>query len=296
MRNVAVAAPNFDEAVSFYRDVWGLTQIEGESNMAYFAAEGSPEQYILRIRKSDEKRVDALALGVDTAADVDEIAADLAASGTRFVSEPGTLQTPGGGYGFRFFDPDGRVVEVSSDVAQRAFRTLEEKESIPVKLSHVVLASGNADETIAFYQDKLGFKLSDWIEDQMCFMRCTSDEHNVAVFRGSKAQLNHIAFEFRGIDEFMRATGRVLKYGSELRMGPGRHVIGDNTFSYFFDPNGNVSEITTNMEQCGEDWVPRHVTREEAADQWGTAVTIDADKVPERALVPETGHWVAPPI
>ena len=73
MRNVAVAAPNFDEAVSFYRDVWGLTQIEGETNMAYFAAEGSPEQYILRIRKSDEKRVDALALGVDTAADVDEI-------------------------------------------------------------------------------------------------------------------------------------------------------------------------------------------------------------------------------
>ena len=93
----------------------------------------------------------------------------------------------------------------------------------------------------------------------------------------------------------MRATGRVLKYGSELRMGPGRHVIGDNTFSYFYDPNGNVSEITTNMEQCGEDWVPRRVTREEAADQWGTAVTLDADKVPERALVPETGHWVAPP-
>lgn len=296
MRNVAVAAPNFEEAVSFYRDVWGLTQIEGESNMAYFAAEGSPEQYILRIRKSDEKRVDALALGVDTAAEVDEIAADLATSGTRFVSEPGTLQTPGGGYGFRFFDPDGRVVEVSSDVAARPFRVLEEKESIPVKLSHVVLASGNADETIAFYQDKLGFKLSDWIEDQMCFMRCTSDEHNVAVFRGSKPQLNHIAFEFRGIDEFMRATGRVLKYGSELRMGPGRHVIGDNTFSYFFDPNGNVSEITTNMEQCGDDWVPRRVTREEAADQWGTAVTIDADKVPERALVPETGFWQAPPV
>jgi len=295
MRNVAVAAPNFGEAVSFYKDVWGLRQVEGETNMAYFAAEGSPEQYILRIRKSDEKRVDALALGVDTAADVDEIAADLAASGTRFVSEPGTLQTPGGGYGFRFFDPDGRVVEVSSDVAARPFRVLEEKESIPVKLSHVVLSSSNADETIAFYQNKLGFKLSDWIEDMMCFMRCTSDEHNVAIFRGKAPQLNHIAFEFRGIDEFMRATGRVLKYGSELRMGPGRHVIGDNTFSYFYDPNGNVSEITTNMEQCGEDWQPRRVTREEAADQWGTAVTLDADKVPERALVPETGHWVAPP-
>ena len=38
MRNVSVAAPNFDEAVHFYKDIWGLTQIEGESNMAYFAA------------------------------------------------------------------------------------------------------------------------------------------------------------------------------------------------------------------------------------------------------------------
>lgn len=98
----------------------------------------------------------------------------------------------------------------------------------------------------------LGFKLSDWIEDQMCFMRCTTDEHNLAVFRGTKAQLNHVAFEFRGIDEFMRATGRVLKAGGVMRFGPGRHVIGDNTFSYFFDPNGNVAEITTNMEQCDD--------------------------------------------
>src|SRR3954468_21280850 len=94
MRSVAVAAPNFDEAVSFYRDVWGLTQIEGEANMAYFAAEGSPEQYILRIRKADEKRVDALALGVDTAAEVDEIAADLAASGAGFVPERERCKRP----------------------------------------------------------------------------------------------------------------------------------------------------------------------------------------------------------
>jgi catechol 2,3-dioxygenase-like lactoylglutathione lyase family enzyme len=293
---VGEAAPNFEETVAFYRDAWGLTQVDGDKDIAFFAAEGSPENYILRVRRDSDKRMDLLALAVDTASDVDTLAQDLAQANVRFVSEPGTLQTPGGGYGFRFFDPDGRVVEVSSDVAERPFRTLEEKESIPVKLSHLVISSPNADETIAFYQDKLGFKLSDWIEDQMCFMRCTTDEHNLAVFRGTKAQLNHAAFEFRGIDEFMRATGRVLKAGGVMRFGPGRHVIGDNTFSYFFDPNGNVAEITTNMEQCGEDWVPRRVTRAEAADQWDTAKTIEDDKVPESALNPETGHWVAPPV
>ena len=59
----------------------------------------------------------------------------------QLVSEPGTLQTPGGGYGFRFFDNEGRTVEISSDVAVREHRTIEEGESIPVRLSHVVINS-----------------------------------------------------------------------------------------------------------------------------------------------------------
>ena len=157
LRHVGVAAPNFDETVAFYSDAWGLKKVDGDTGIAFFAAEGSPENYVLRLRKADDKRVDLVALGVESAAQVDELASELAASGTRFVSEPGTLNTPGGGYGFRFFDPDGRTVEVSSDVAERPYRALEEGESIPVKLSHLVIASANPGETISFYREKLGF-------------------------------------------------------------------------------------------------------------------------------------------
>ena len=296
LRSVGVAAPNFEEAVAFYTDAWGLKKVDGENGIAFLAAEGSPENYILRIRKADEKRVDLVSFSVDTAAQVDELASELAASGVRFVSEPGALKTPGGGYGFRFFDPDGRALEVSSDVAERSFREIEPGESIPRKLSHIVVGSANPEAAIAFYQEKLGFKLSDWIEDKMCFMRCTTDEHDLAIFRDERAQLNHVAFEFRGIDEFMRATGRVMKTGAVMRWGPGRHVVGDNTFSYFFDPNGNVSEITTDMEQCYEDWVPRNMIEEEAGDQWGTARFAEPDMVPPSALEKESGFWVAPPV
>jgi catechol 2,3-dioxygenase-like lactoylglutathione lyase family enzyme len=296
LRHVAVAAPNFDETVAFYTDAWGLKKVDGEADIAFFAAEGSPENYILRVRKAEDKRLDLIALAADNAAAVDELAKQLATEGVRFVSEPGSLQTPGGGYGFRFFDPDGRTVEVSSDVEQRPFRRLEEGESVPQALSHLVIGSANPEETIAFYRDKLGFKLSDWIGDQMCFMRCTTDEHDLAVFRDTQAQLNHVAFEFRGIDEFMRATGRVMKTGAVMRWGPGRHVVGDNTFAYFFDPNGNVSEITTNMEQCDDNWQPRRMTQAEAGDQWQTARFVEPDKVPSSALVKETGFFVAPPV
>ena len=37
-----------------------------------------------------------------------------AAEGVQLVGEPGELQTAGGGYGFRFFDIDGRTIEISS--------------------------------------------------------------------------------------------------------------------------------------------------------------------------------------
>ncbi|HEU0074277.1 MAG TPA: VOC family protein [Dehalococcoidia bacterium] len=295
LRHVGVAAPNFDETVAFYSDAWGLKKVDGEDGIAFFAAEGSPENYILRVRKADEKRVDLLAFGAEDAAHVDEIANNLAANGVGFISEPGELKTPGGGYGFRFFDTDGRTCEVSSGVAQRESRELEPGESIPVGLSHAVLGSANQLEAIEFYRRNLGFKMSDWIGNQMCFMRCTTNEHDLAIFRG-ESKLNHVAFLFRGIDEFMRATGRVMKTGAVMQWGSGRHVVGDNTFSYFYDPNGNVSEITTDMEQCSDDWQPRQMVESEAGDQWGTAKFAQPDMVPPAALEKETGFFVAPPV
>src|SRR3712207_5362486 len=132
-----------------------------DADIAFLAAEGSPEQYSVRLRKSSEKRLDLIAFGAKDRADVDTLAGRLATSGVQLVTEPGAMQTPGGGYGFRFFDIDGRTVEVSAEVAVRQHRKVEEKEAIPVKLSHVVINSPNPESTVAFYQKHLNFSLSD---------------------------------------------------------------------------------------------------------------------------------------
>ena len=115
----------------------------------------------MRLRKSTEKRMELWALGARDAAAVDTLAERLARGGVQLVTEPGKLQTPGGGYGFRFFDAEGRTVEISSDVAVRQHRKIEEKESIPVRLSHVVINSPDPDKTRAFYENLLDFRLSD---------------------------------------------------------------------------------------------------------------------------------------
>jgi hypothetical protein len=72
----------------------------------------------------------------------------------------------------------------------------------------------------------------------------------------------------------MRGTGRLMRVEIPKIWGPGRHRAGDNTFTYFRDPNGNTMEYTTELEQLDEDvWHPSIFSTEdpETSDQWGTA-------------------------
>src|SRR6478609_10648058 len=161
LRHVDLAVPDFGKQLDFYTDTWGLTAEHSDSGLAFLAAEGSPEQYVVRLRQAADKRIDLVSFGTATAADVDTLAGSLAADGVQLVSEPGTLRTPGGGYGFRFFDNEGRTVEISSDVAVRQHRKIEEGEDIPVRLSHVVVNSATPEATVAWYERHLGFRLSD---------------------------------------------------------------------------------------------------------------------------------------
>src|ERR1700722_8390891 len=132
LRHIALAVPDFGKQLDFFTGTWGLKSEHTDTGLAFLAAEGSPEQYVVRLRQADDKRVDLIAFGAASPADVDALAARLGAAGGRLVSEPGPLRTPGGGYGFRFFDNEGRTIEVSSDVAVRAHRRVEEGESVPV--------------------------------------------------------------------------------------------------------------------------------------------------------------------
>ncbi len=298
LRSVAIAVPDYEKQVDFYENLWGLKKTDSESGLSYFASEGSPEQYIIRVRKSDDQRIDLISFGMRDPEAVDEMASELAESGVRFASEPGALQTPGGGYGFRFFDPDGRVIELSANVEERDFRVLEPREDIPQKLSHVVIFSEDPKSVVDFYQEKLGFKLSGWLGDFFGFLRCTPDFHSLAIVKG-EPRLHHISFETRGYDEYMRAVGRVLGQGLPMRSGLGKHTPADSTFAYFIDPNGNTQEYVAPQEMIIDDaaynppvWGPG--TRN---DVWGTA---HSQNMPEDPTVGSSerdrGLWVAPPV
>jgi catechol 2,3-dioxygenase-like lactoylglutathione lyase family enzyme len=303
LRHVDLAVPDFARQRGFFRETWGLTEVADDSGLSYLAAEGSPEQYVVRVREDARKRMDLVAFGADSRAGVDALAERLIAHQVRIVHEPRELDGPGGGYGLRFFDPDGRVVEVSAEVAVRAHRRIEEREAIPVRLSHVVVNSTEPERLRAFYERELGFRLTDTLYSQhmgdlMYFLRCSPLHHSFAIARGPHASLHHASFEMRGVEEYMRGTGRALRAGARLTWGPGRHLAGDNTFAYFHDPHGNTVEYTTELAVLDEDlWHPgRHdVDDPMTQDQWGTADPMSESVAKEQFNDPDV-LFTAPPV
>ena len=304
LRHVDLGVPDFDRQLAFYRDLWQLSPETTDTGIAFLAAQGSPEQYQVRLRADAEKRVDLIAFGAETAADVDALAEKLGREGVTLINTPDKLQTPGGGYGFRFFDLEGRTIEVSSDVALRVHRKISEGESVPVKLSHVVINSPQPEALVAWYDRHLDFTLSDTLfsphmGEVMYFLRCNPQHHSLAIARCPHVSLHHASFELRGIDEYMRGTGRLLRAGVEKVWGPGRHMAGNNTFSYFLDPQGNTVEYTTELENLDEDtWHPslHDFTDPMVSDQWGTANPMSEFVAKRSFNDPDRGVFVAPPV
>ncbi|MCQ0020995.1 hypothetical protein [Actinomadura madurae] len=82
-------------------------------------------------------------------------------------------------------------------------------------------------------------------------------------------------------------------------MGAGRHSAGDNTFSYFADPHGNVVEYTTELECILDEdaWQPRiWPATPEWSDQWGTARPIEDLFALDSVTQEDSGLWTPAPI
>jgi catechol 2,3-dioxygenase-like lactoylglutathione lyase family enzyme len=273
IRYVGYATPDFEAEQAFYTGTWGLEPVAADDDMAYFKAKGAAEHHVVRLRKADIKRVDVIALAADSRADVDALHDTVAASGGTIITPPHDLSSPGGGYGFRFFTPDGLPFEISSDVAQGAVGEVARWDGVPVKISHIVMHSPDHKAATQWFIDVLGFKLSDWLGDFMSFLRCNSAHHRIAFLPGPPC-LNHVAYDMEGVDGMMRGIHRLKQKDVNIVWGPGRHTAGNNTFSYFVSPAGFAVEYTSELEEVDfENWEAQvHIPGPQVMDQWGVGV------------------------
>ncbi|MFE9177357.1 VOC family protein [Streptomyces sp. NPDC007126] len=294
LRSVELLTPDFADAVDFYEEVWGLEVVEAEHSASWLRGTGE-EHHALRLTRSDTIGLGRLVFALGTPAEVDLAGQRLRARGIALVTEPGPLDQVGGGYGLRFHDLDGRLIELSADTWAVTARGRDA--SLPVGVTHAVLNTPDIDASVAFYQDVLGMRVSDWSEHQMAFLRCGTDHHCVAFNQAPWVSLNHVAYEMTSLDHFMRGLGRLRHHGITPEWGPGRHGPGNNTFSYFTDPTGLVCEYTTEVAQIVEDtWICKVWRRTpELSDLWGTAGPPSPRIRAHMAGTPD-GSPVVPPV
>ena len=272
IRYVGYGVADLASEAAFYGQVWGLQSVPSADGMLYFKTKGHDEHHVVRLRQAGANRIDVIALAADTRADVDALAEKARASGVKMIHEPRELNGPGGGYGFRCFSPDGLPFEISSDVARSDSETVARWDGVPIKISHIVMHSPDHQALSAWFVEVLGFKISDWLGDFMCFLRCNSAHHRIALLPGPPC-VNHVAYDRVGVDGMMRGIHRVQQAGTNIAWGPGRHTAGNNTFSYFVTPNRFAVEYTSELEVVDENWEPKVYTpAPQVMDQWGIGV------------------------
>ena len=251
LRSIELGVHDLQKSAEFYRRIWALEDVSGEGDTLHLRGT-SRDHHVLTLRERPRAGLLGVHFSAPDRATVDALHAKAKAMGMKIASPAGDLEkSAGGGYGFGVSTPEGHPIVISSDVADHA-SAIDDK-TRPTKLTHVVLNSADIGNQTSFFIDVLGFKWSDSTQ-MMDFVRCCSDHHSVALARGKGPSLNHMAYEMPDIDGLMRGAGRVRKSGYEIMWGVGRHGPGSNVFSYFVEPNGFVTEYTTEVEQVDDSY------------------------------------------
>jgi catechol-2,3-dioxygenase len=136
----------------------------------------------------------------------------------------------------------------------------------PRKLGHMVLMVRDIHKSVHFYTEIMGLTVSDWISDQMVFLRAGSDHHDLALSqlpkdspdfndlpRYSRPGLEHFSYLVDDVEEMERAVKGLQANGIEIVRGIGKHGPGENLFLVFKDPDGNNVELYCEMTQITPD-------------------------------------------
>jgi catechol 2,3-dioxygenase len=128
------------------------------------------------------------------------------------------------------------------------------------KIGHVALHVADVRASARFYQDILGFEVSDVYGDDMMpggavFLRCNADHHGIALFKATQdkvpgAGLHHMAFEVPTLDDVVRARAHLRANGVKLDFD-GRRRAGVQIAVEFRDPDGHSLEIYWGIDQIG---------------------------------------------
>ncbi|MGB1884381.1 MAG: VOC family protein [Gammaproteobacteria bacterium] len=116
-------------------------------------------------------------------------------------------------------------------------------------LGHVVMAVNNLDDTLAFYRDVIGLRMSDWIRPQpergveshmnIAFMHCNPRHHSLAFWQGEMPKrMHHFMLQVNALDDVGDTYYLCQRENVPIDLSLGRHT-NDKMFSFYMKtPSG----------------------------------------------------------
>ena len=174
---------------------------------------------------------------------------------------------------FAVRDPEGNAIVFGLARTPAGARSRD----IRGPLQHITFGSTDLVPMEQFYVSVLGMALSDRVKDAngrmtTCFVRSTHEHHTVGMFLKPEAGLDHHSYE-AGEWTTIRDWGDHLGDLHEpIVWGPGRHGPGNNLFIFIKDPDGNMIEISAEIEYVRDRPVMEWKHEPYTLNSWGPAI------------------------
>ena len=162
------------------------------------------------------------------------------------------------------------------------FGVLKDKNStvfngIHAPLQHLTFASEDVVSFQNFYENKLGFQVTDRVtknngELATCFTTSNHEHHTIACFKSSKKGMDHHSYEAGDWNFIKNWCDHFASNNIKLMWGPGRHGPGNNLFVFIEDIDGNWIEISAELETVHGRPVKNWSQEEKTLNLWGNAI------------------------
>jgi catechol 2,3-dioxygenase-like lactoylglutathione lyase family enzyme len=236
--------PDLQPMIDYYTEVIGLVLAEREKDRAFLATKIG--QLAVELNKGGEERCATLSFEVAPDCDFGAAARDLEKEGIK--SELRNDSVPGMGPSLIFRDNKGTAIALFKQWSHLGMH-LQHHGVGPLKLGHIAWVVDDPQKTANFYQNVLGFRVSDWIDDWFVFMRCNADHHTVNFARGPQSKMHHMAFELKDFIHLQNACDLFGQRKIKILWGPVRHGPGHNIATYHRNPDGQTIELFCDLDR-----------------------------------------------
>ena len=229
----------------YYENTIGFSSIATGENGEFYISSGVDHHNVI-LRQSNKSELQTIGLQIEENSSLQDVVKHLSSQG--IASEIQSDTQPGIKELVSLKDPDGFTIHLYHQM-ETPSPGYKLGHVTPHKLGHLAIGSLKPEAALDFYMNVLNFKYTDCIGNRAAFLTCNSDHHVLNISNFGHRMMHHVAFELKDSAHHVSSADYLAAKNHPIVWGPSRHTAGHNIASYHHDPELNVIELYTEMDQ-----------------------------------------------